>query len=627
MGVELPSRYQSPKEIGRGGAAVVYVAYDSRARRPVAIKVLHHKYKNHPEVLKRFEREAQLMMSLRHPNLVQLLDFVVGAQGFTYLVMEYVYGWSLRDLLRQPAKLREDMALPVVYQISDALSIAHEKGIIHRDLKPQNVLISTRGLVKLTDFGIAKAVSGMEDLTKTGHFVGTPLYSSPEQIAGDRDIDGRSDVYSLGCLLYEIYTGSPPFTQVKMEELMDAIAYGDFKSLRMACPNLHARICKFHERMMSTARDKRWANMAEVSGEIAKMLHATNSDDVLALFQPLIAQFGPPTTPEPPGPGMDTVAVETPMATLKRGPIAQPARRQPVMSSPGFVVNRGEPVPARSTRGPWGLLVATAVALVTATLLLNKMSKRGPISAPIAAVQPQAPAQPQLSPETEALKKSLQPLMSSGAVVSPPWVPPVMPSPASTSSLPDLSVTDDTSATQGRDVPATQKPDKKIPPPPSLALPAENAAPPAREPYGTVSVYFDTNANISVNGAEARGPSNVFRNVPVYSSRALLKVTIPGVAGTLETTVPMKRKDDVPINLNLTKEYVGTLQISAPENVKVFVDGRIVGEADTRKTFTLQLWRGQHDVQFVLQGYGPRWKKIQVHPGATVIVNESSFTP
>ena len=149
--IELPARFQNIKEIGRGGAAVVYVAFDTREGVPVAIKVLHRRYQSNQEILKRFQREAQLMISLRHPNLVQVYDFVLTPHGQTYIVMEYVYGWSLKDLLKLSPSLRDEICLPIIYQIATALAYAHGKEIIHRDLKPQNILISNKGLVKLSD--------------------------------------------------------------------------------------------------------------------------------------------------------------------------------------------------------------------------------------------------------------------------------------------------------------------------------------------------------------------------------------------------------------------------------------------------------------------------------------------
>lgn len=206
----LADRYRLEREIGAGGMATVFLAEDLRHRRPVAVKVLR------PELSAtlghdRFLREITTTAGLRHPNILPLYDSGEGA-GFLFYVMPYVEGESLRDLLARDGQLPIDDALRYADEISNALSYAHGRGIIHRDIKPENILIEN-GHAIVADFGIAQAVgaSGDEKLTVAGMAVGTPTYMSPEQASGDV-VDARSDLYALGCIVYEMLAGTPPFT-------------------------------------------------------------------------------------------------------------------------------------------------------------------------------------------------------------------------------------------------------------------------------------------------------------------------------------------------------------------------------------------------------------------------------
>ena len=198
------------RELGRGAMAHVYLAEDLRHRRRVAVKVLH------PEVTaavgpERFLREIQLTAQLRHPHILPLFDSG-DAAGRPWYVMPFVEGGSLRERLRREKQLPLEDAILIACDVLAALDHAHQRGIVHRDIKPENILLD-RGEAMLADFGIAQALDAKsERLTATGLAVGTPAYMSPEQAAGERVLDGRSDLYSLGCVLYEMLAGEPPFT-------------------------------------------------------------------------------------------------------------------------------------------------------------------------------------------------------------------------------------------------------------------------------------------------------------------------------------------------------------------------------------------------------------------------------
>jgi serine/threonine-protein kinase len=206
----LAGRYRVVREIGRGGMATVYLADDPKHHRQVAIKVFDAEL---AEVLgkDRFLREIEVTAGLTHPHILPLYDSGL-TDGLAYYVMPFVEGKTLRECLLEKGRLPLDEALRIVQGVADALAFAHRKGIIHRDIKPENVLLQA-GHALVADFGIARALSLAGDvaLTQTGMVVGTPSYMSPEQTVGDSAVDGRSDIYSLACLLFEALTGSPPF--------------------------------------------------------------------------------------------------------------------------------------------------------------------------------------------------------------------------------------------------------------------------------------------------------------------------------------------------------------------------------------------------------------------------------
>jgi tetratricopeptide (TPR) repeat protein/tRNA A-37 threonylcarbamoyl transferase component Bud32 len=211
LSTALSDRYRIERPIGRGGMATVYLAEDLKHHRRVAIKVLR------PELAaalgkERFLREIEITAKLNHPHILPLLDSGE-ADGFLFYVMPYVEGESLRDRLNREKQLPVDEALKIASEVADALDFANAHNVIHRDIKPENILLEANHAV-VADFGVARAIaeSGETRLTGTGIAIGTPSYLSPEQAAGERDLDGRSDVYAVGCVLYEMLTGQPPFT-------------------------------------------------------------------------------------------------------------------------------------------------------------------------------------------------------------------------------------------------------------------------------------------------------------------------------------------------------------------------------------------------------------------------------
>ncbi len=258
----LGDRYNVITPVGRGGNAAIFGAYDQSGQR-VAIKVLH------PELAvsvaaDRFLREMRYAAQLNHPNIARLLDS--GETNYlVWFVMPYVPGESLRQTLRRERRLAIDRVARIGCEVLDALSHAHEHGIAHRDIKPDNIVLSPEGAV-LVDLGIARAIakSGEDRVTRSGFVVGTEEYMSPEQATGAPDVDGRTDLYSLGVVLFETLAGHPPFSSVSAAAVLDMQQHQkppDLRGLRRDVPKpLSAAIT----RALAKSREERWQTAPEM---------------------------------------------------------------------------------------------------------------------------------------------------------------------------------------------------------------------------------------------------------------------------------------------------------------------------------------------------------------------------
>jgi len=208
VGTQLSGRYRLDAQIGAGGMSTVYKAFDTNLERPVAIKLLHREMSADSDQLERFRREARAVAQLSHPHIVGVID-AGEDENRPYIVFEYVEGETLKDRIRRLGRLPVDESLAYAIEIARALGCAHQHEIVHRDVKPQNVLLDPEGSAKVTDFGIARSLRD-DGLTADGRVLGTTDYVSPEQALG-HDVDGQSDIYSLGVVLYEMLTGDVPF--------------------------------------------------------------------------------------------------------------------------------------------------------------------------------------------------------------------------------------------------------------------------------------------------------------------------------------------------------------------------------------------------------------------------------
>lgn len=249
--------------------ADVFLAHDQLLDRPVAVKVLFPQFASEPLFVERFRREAQAAANLNHPSIVAVYDW--GEYDRTYfIVMEYVEGRSLADLIRAEGVLHPDRALEIAVDTAAALGFAHRNGTIHRDVKPGNILISPGGQVKVTDFGIARAFGGGDDLTQTGSVMGTATYFSPEQAQG-RQVDPRSDLYSLGVVLFEMVTGQPPFNG----DTPVAIAYKHVQdeppTAAQINPQVPGDLGAVIDRLLAKQPQERYASAEELRSELRRV--------------------------------------------------------------------------------------------------------------------------------------------------------------------------------------------------------------------------------------------------------------------------------------------------------------------------------------------------------------------
>jgi serine/threonine protein kinase len=258
--------YLIEAELGRGGMAVVFRALDVRLNRRVAIKILPPELAFNPSVRSRFLREAQMAAQLTHPNIVPI--FAVDERdtdGLVYFVMAFVDGESLAARLRREGAMRIEDVRVIVSQVADALDYAHRQGVVHRDIKPDNILVDrATGRPLVTDFGIARAAAEESRLTVTGVAVGTPAYMSPEQAMGEREVDGRSDLYSLGIVAYQMISGETPFKAINTPAMLMKHVSEPPPPLRGKRPDVPASLVSAVERSLAKRPDDRWRSGADM---------------------------------------------------------------------------------------------------------------------------------------------------------------------------------------------------------------------------------------------------------------------------------------------------------------------------------------------------------------------------
>jgi eukaryotic-like serine/threonine-protein kinase len=357
-------RYLVIRRLGSGGMANVYLAEDEELGRRVAIKVLDEKHANDEQFVERFRREAKNAASLSHPNIVSVYDRGE-AEGTYYIAMEYIEGRSLKDLIVARGPLPIDRAVACTRQILGAVRTAHRQGIVHRDIKPHNVLVDSEGRLKVTDFGIARAGAASQ-MTEAGSIIGTAQYLSPEQARG-APVDQRSDLYSVGIVLYEMLTGSVPFTgDTPVEIAMKQIsAVPEPPSVRR--PDLPHDLDLVVLRALAKDTGDRFQTAEEMDAELGRVQAGLGVTDETADAATAVLA----------GAGISDAA---PTAVVRRQPTAPYAPRG------GYYYDEPPP-PARRTLWPWllafGLVLAAIVAGVYAyERIQDELTANQPVAVP-----------------------------------------------------------------------------------------------------------------------------------------------------------------------------------------------------------------------------------------------------
>ena len=342
----LSDRYRIVKHLARGGMADVYEAEDTLLNRAVAVKVLHANFASDDAFVARFRREAQAAANLSHPNIVAIYDWGQD-EGTYFMVMELIRGRTLREMLRTEGAILPRRAAEIAAEAAAALSIAHQHGVFHRDIKPGNIMITDEGTVKVTDFGIARALDDSEELTRTGAVIGTATYFSPEQAQG-LPADERSDVYSLGIVLYEMLAGKPPFTG----ESPVAVAYQHVSEPAIppdvVNPEVPRELSAIDEHAIQKAPDQRYQSADEFRSDLDRYLA-----------------------------GSEPIAAAAVVAAAPTAVITAPGAASAATYAAGGTPPPASPPETRSQRSYWVIVGALAAVLLVGLFLLWQLLSGG----------------------------------------------------------------------------------------------------------------------------------------------------------------------------------------------------------------------------------------------------------
>ena len=407
VGTVIHDRFRIIAPIARGGMGAVYKAEQAPLGRLVAIKVLSPKHdeEKDPEFRKRFFLEAATVAKLSHPNTVTVFDYGQ-SDGIYFIVMELLEGVTLKTALKRDGAFGPERAMQVTKQICRSLREAHRLGIIHRDMKPGNVMLLEQGdekdYVKVLDFGLVKDIEAEdeEDLTQAGVFMGSPKYMAPEQIQGER-VDGRSDIYSVGVLLYEMLAGAPPFVREKQVQILMDHINAPVPPLPASVPPELAEVV---EKCLAKKREDRFRDMDAllnalkvVAGELAMPASAE------------LGLSGDYPAGRTPVSGVHTLSSD-PLRTTSSGSISAPT----ITGVSGAVPVRAEPPPSRGGRTMAVILGAVAVALAAAIALVVLDPFGGPeVAMPEAAPSTPEPALPAVAAEPTSREPIVEPVLRS----------------------------------------------------------------------------------------------------------------------------------------------------------------------------------------------------------------------
>src|SRR3954447_15045122 len=275
---KIPDRYKLIEEVGQGGMAVVYRAQDETLKRVVAIKVLHQHLAADSESKARLEREAQAVAKLRHDNILEIFDYSGLDSESAYIVTEFIDGQTLKQFLTGHALRHPEIAALISIEVCGALAHAPGAGVLHRDVKPENVMVRKDGLLKLMDFGIAQVLD-LERMTVTGQLLGSPAYMAPEIVEG-KPLDFRTDVFSVGIMLYLLATGSLPFSGKNPHEVLRRITEGKFPDPRLVGRGVDQALSRIISKALARRPEDRYSDVGPLADELRVYLNDAGLGDV-----------------------------------------------------------------------------------------------------------------------------------------------------------------------------------------------------------------------------------------------------------------------------------------------------------------------------------------------------------
>ena len=635
-------RFPIESVLGQGAMGVVYLAHDPEIDRPVALKTMRPALEEGEaqDVEARFVREAKLAGRLQHPNIVTVFD--VGRDGdVCFIAMEYVDGRPLTRYIGA-AELPLKAKVSIVRQVAEALDHAHERGVVHRDIKPGNILIGRDGRVKVTDFGIGRFTSAStSDMTRAGQMIGSPAYMSPEQVRGDR-LDGRSDLFSLGVVLYELLTSARPFPGESITTLVYQILHTEPKDPLELKSDLPVATREVMAHLLAKQPDRRPQSAREFILEL-KRIEKFQRESEMTRRAVAVAAVPPPAGPPPrPGPAAVTGSAEpSGVRTAATPPVSPPPAAESGFAPPGA------PPPSPKRRSALPYLLAAA-AVVVAILLLQRRSPT-PQPAPPPVVAPAVPtAVP--PPEAAATAVPTAAALAPAPEEVPTFLPTAGPSAAGASSV----------GVPRSGAPAARSTSRRAPTPPPIedvvaAAPAPQPPPPAAHSSSSrperIDATYTTRRGVRFTSSpeqlrlyvdgryvgiaddwdnrgggrtfefETDGTHYVRMELPGYQTRQLEIQVRPDAGDSISIDEDLERYsklqyEKLPAVADRTTGAV-ELQVEPPE-ASVSQDGKPIGAASSFGPGSPLKLKGPmvHDLELSAPGYKPKTIRILVAPNA-----------
>ncbi len=566
------NNYQILNTIATGSTAVLYKAIQTSLDRKVVVKKLHAHLTGDPDFTRRFELEAKTAASLDHENIVRIIDSGV-MKGNYFIVMEYINGSSLKELLDDGAVMNEEIALLIAHQICLGLEHAHQRGIIHRDIKPANIMISREGMVKITDFGLAKLKKAGIQQTVADTLVGTPLYMSPEQAIGE-GLDNRSDIFSLGTICYEMVSGKQPFTGDNYAAVIQNIISGT-----VTPPSRLVEVSGEAEQIIMKALSRRPAKRFRSAGEMAAHIENLLGREKVLSARRILKRFAFG------GGGLDSYLDKPPKTKKKKRKLIPAAAALAVASALALGIFR--PV-----------MTGEIIAEIKEAVFRN----------------PAAPAERILSAQNQGLGPQVQILDAAADTFR------NRPEKIDTaSSAPAGEVVADTAGT-ALPPPEPAEPETLIV---EVPVPVEEkkeapveAAP--KKPEGLIDIHVKPKAAIYIDGRQ-RLFGNHLGPMPLTSGRHSILIKRSSYKSYSE--VITVKKDELSRRRITLERVKGEIAFDTQTGVRIFVDGKMMGITPVSRPISLP--SGTHLVKLEKDGYIPWENRVEVQPEKTITLSVS----